>query len=135
MSAVLGPLRRLLWLHVEELCGGDNAQADAAGHLVGHVAAPLPQPEPLGLGGVLDGARQDHLAQELILHRVAVPHLHGGRRRTNTTQRRQLGGGGVVKGIRGRGHIHSEGFKRAASSFLGGFGLRLSVSNLLWMIH
>lgn len=63
-----------------ELSGSDYSQSDATGHLVGHVAALLPQPQPLRVGGVLRQTRQHHLAHELVLHCVAVPDLASGRR-------------------------------------------------------
>lgn len=64
--------------HGGQLSGSGDPQADASGHLVGHVPASLPQPEHLGVGGVLHRPGQHHLSHELVLHRVAVPHLRKG---------------------------------------------------------
>lgn len=60
---------------ISELGGGGYTQADGARHLVCHLPAPFPQLDLLGCGGVGDRACQNHLAHELVLQSIAVPHL------------------------------------------------------------
>lgn len=58
-----------------QLSRSDDPQTDVSGHLVSHVTPPLTQLKPLRVRGVLRQPGQHHLAHELVLHCVAVPHL------------------------------------------------------------
>lgn len=63
------------WSDGGQLSGSADPQTDEAGHLIRLLPSTFPQLEPLRGRRVLHRPGQHHLAHELVLHRVAVPHL------------------------------------------------------------
>ena len=68
-------LRSPTWSDGGQLSGSADPQTDETGHLIRLLPSTFPQLEPLRGRRVLHRPGQHHLAHELVLHRVAVPHL------------------------------------------------------------